>query len=225
MLTLLTSENIARFLFGLLTSLQLAFVLVVVGGFLGVVLAGLRSLPIKPVQWFVSLFVLYHRNVPLLVQILFWYFAMPQLFPAPILRFVNDHNPEFLLAGAALSFAFGAYVSEDLRSGFRALPKVQYEASRAIGLSFLQSFVYILLPQAVRNSMPALINQLLLFFKGTSLASVVGVAELTHVASDLNSSTLLTFETFFVATVLYLFISLLIMGAGSFVSRRMAMRT
>jgi polar amino acid transport system permease protein len=225
MLTLLSSENIARFLMGLLTTLELTLMLVVLGGLIGVFLAGLRSLPIRPLQWLVALFVLYHRNVPLLVQILFWYFAVPQLFPTPVLRFINANNAEFMLAGVALSLAFAAYVSEDLRSGFRSLPRVQYEASRAIGLTFLQSFMHVLLPQAARNATPALINQLLLFFKGTSLASVVGVAELSHVASDLNTSTLLTFESFFVATALYLFISLLIMGAGSIVSRRRMART
>ncbi|WP_116654824.1 amino acid ABC transporter permease [Pelagibacterium sediminicola] len=222
---ILSGDNIAKFLLGLLTTLELTAAFIVFGGLIGVILAALRSLPVKPLQWLVALFVLYHRNVPLLVQILFWYFAIPQVFPPPLQKLVNGTYPEFILGATALSMAFGAYVSEDLRSGFRSLPKVQFEASRAIGMSFLQSFVFIILPQAVRVATPALTNQLLLFFKGTSLASVIGVAEITHVASDLNTSTLLTFESFFIATMLYLTISLIIVTMGRQLTARAAAGT
>ena len=99
------------------------------------------------------------------------------------------------------------------------MPTVQYEAARAVGLSYIQSMRLVVVPQAARISLPALTNQFLLYFKGTSIASAVGVAELTHAAYSVNNTTYLTFQTFSIVTVLYLVISLLIMALSAWLNK------
>ena len=120
----------------------------------------------------------------------------------------------------ALGLAAAAYVSEDLRSGVRAIPKAQYEAARSIGFGFLGAMTNVILPQAARHAVPPLINQTLLLFKNTSLAMAIGVAELTYTVRDIENQTFQTFEIYLVGTVIYLAISLGLMGAGAAITRR-----
>ena len=115
--------------------------------------------------------------------------------------------------------AAGAYISEDLRSGIRAIPKTQYEAVRSIGFGYLGAMRWVILPQAFRTVVPPLINQTLLLFKNTSLAMAIGVGELTYRTREVDSYTFKTFEAFAVATILYLSISFVIMAAGTFANR------
>jgi polar amino acid transport system permease protein len=189
----------------------------VLGGLWGIVLTMLRTVPgLDPI---VGAYVSLHRNIPLLVQVMFWYFAAPEFLPALVSDWINQRSSEIYFAILAISLAFGAYVSEDLRSGIRSLPPVQYEAARAIGLSYIQAMRLVIIPQAARVSLPALTNQFLLYFKGTSIASAIGATELTHAAYSVNNITYLTYQTFAVATVLYLAVSLLIMGASGWIQR------
>jgi polar amino acid transport system permease protein len=112
-------------------------------------------------------------------------------------------------------------MSEALRSGLRAVPKTQLEAARALGFSYLRTMQLIVLPQAVRIAVPPLLNHTLLLFKNSSLAVAVGVAELTYQARAIETETFRTFEAFGLATLIYLAISFLIMGAGAVFDRRM----
>lgn len=169
----------------------------------------------------VALFVEYHRNVPGLVQIFVWYFGVPQLLPKAIQHWVNRHDGEFLFSCIALTLYAAAYMSEDMRSGLRSLPRGQTEAARSMGLTYPQSLRYILLPQALRASLPPLVNQTLALFKATSLAMTVGVADLMHATRQIENETYRTFEAFIVASLCYVSISWLIMGAGSWASRRL----
>jgi polar amino acid transport system permease protein len=188
---------------------------------MAVVLVVLRMSGFRAAEWFVVGYVEYHQNVPLLVQILFWYFGIPELLPAPVKTWINEGNTEFILALLAISFCFSAYMSEALRSSIRAIPKTQFEASRALGLGYLRTMWFVVLPQAVRMAMPPLMNITLLLFKNSSLAMVIGVHELTYKMQQINNETFHTFEIFGIATLIYLSISLLIMWAGEVCERRM----
>lgn len=95
---ILSGNNTAKFLLGLLATLELTAAFIIFGGLIDIILAALRSLLIKPLQWLVALFVLYHHNMPLLVQILFLYFAILQIFPPPQQKLVNRTHPEFILS-------------------------------------------------------------------------------------------------------------------------------
>ncbi len=206
---------------GVVTTIELSVGAWLIAFALGLALAVLRMAPFKPGGWSVAAYVEYHQNVPILVQIFFWYFAVPELLPLPAKQWINHHDTEFILAMLALGCCFAAYMSEALRSGLRAVPKTQLEAARALGFSYLRTMQLIVLPQAVRIAVPPLLNHTLLLFKNSSLAVAVGVAELTYQARAIETETFRTFEAFGLATLIYLAISFLIMGAGAVFDRRM----
>ncbi|MEM5314711.1 amino acid ABC transporter permease [Paraburkholderia sp. JHI869] len=208
---------------GVFTTLQLFFVSGLLAIGVAVVLATLRALPVKACKAFVIAVVEYHRNVPMLVQLLVWYFGVPQLLPAPIFHWVNAGNTEFFFATIALALNYGAFMSEDLRSGLRTIPYTQHEAACSIGLTYLQAFRYVVLPQGMRVALPGLLNQALRLFKDSSLAMAIGVHELLYNTRQIDNLTFRTFDVFLVATVLYLIGTLALMAlADHFAKRRTA---
>ncbi|HWX57140.1 amino acid ABC transporter permease [Bradyrhizobium sp.] len=187
---------------------------------LGVILLAIRMLPGRIADALVAGYVSYHRNVPTLVQLMLWYFGISSLLPDGLQLWLADRNGEALFAIIALGLCQAAYFSEDLRSGLRAVPKGQWEAARALGHSYVSAMTYILLPQAVRNAMPALVNHTVSLFKNSSLAMAIGVAELTHSVKEVENQSFRAFETYLIATVLYLVCSLLLMWVGYHLERR-----
>ncbi|HEY0208870.1 amino acid ABC transporter permease [Acerihabitans sp.] len=167
----------------------------------------------------VAAYVSYHRNVPTLVQLMLWYFAIPTVLPPELQSWLADFGAEFIFAMIALGLCEAAFFSEDLRSGLRAIPTGQMEASRALGLGYIRSIVYVIMPQAIRNCLPSLINHTVTLFKNTSLAMAIGLAELTYATREVENYTYRTFESYLVATVVYLFFSLTLMGAGALIAR------
>lgn len=218
---ILDDGYIGLFRNGVLTTLKLFVVSGVLAIIVGIALATLRALPLRITRAFVIVIVEYHRNVPVLVQILVWYFGMPQLLPEPIKVWINAGNTEFIFAVIALSLNSGAFISEDLRSGLRAIPNTQQEAAWSIGLTYLQSFRYVILPQGIRIATPALLNQALLLFKNSSLAMAIGVHELLYRTRQIDNLTFRTFDVFLVATLLYLAGTLALMALSDrFASRQ-----
>ena len=205
---------------GVVTMLELTATAWVLAAVVGVVLTVIRMAPSRTARGAVAAYVEYHQNVPLLVQVFLWYFGIPTLLPLEWQQALNKHGTEFLFAFIALGLAMGAYVSEALRAGIRSIPTTQMEAARALGLTHLQSLNLVILPQAVRVALPALVNCTVLLFKNTSLAMAVGVVELTYVTREIESQSFRTVEVYLFATVVYLGISLLIMAAGSALERR-----
>lgn len=205
---------------GVVTMLELTATAWVLAAVVGVVLTVIRLAPSRTARGAVAAYVEYHQNVPLLVQVFLWYFGIPTLLPLEWQQALNKHGTEFLFAFIALGLAMGAYVSEALRAGIRSIPTTQMEAARALGLTHLQSLNLVILPQAVRVALPALVNCTVLLFKNTSLAMAVGVVELTYVTREIESQSFRTVEVYLFATVVYLGISLLIMAAGSALERR-----
>ena len=114
-------------------------------------------------------------------------------------------------------------ISEDMRSGLRSIPAGQAEAARALGHGYIGSMRHVMLPQAIRNAVPALVNHSVSLFKNSSLAMAIGAAELTHAVKELESQTFRTFEVYLIATILYLAISLVIMLLGAWLDRRSAL--
>lgn len=192
---------------------------------LGILVASLGRLRPWPIRFLVRAYVEYHRNVPLLVQLLFWYFAVPQIFPAAISNAVNSWNAEFFYALVALSLYSSSYISEDIRSGLRAIPKTQFEAAEAMGFSQFSTMVWIIIPQAWRHSLPALIGDTIGLFKGTAIASVVGVGELTYQTEQIQSATFRVFEVFILASLVYLAVTIPLMVLGDLAGSRLAART
>ncbi len=187
---------------------------------IAVVLLVVRLLPARICEWLVAAYVTYHRNVPTLVQLMLWYFGISVLLPEGLQDWLTGHDPEAAFAVIGLGLCQGAFFSEDLRSGLRAVPRGQTEAARALGHSYLRAMRYVLMPQAFRNALPALVNHTVSLFKNSSLAMAIGAAELTHVVKEIESDSFRTFETFFIGTVIYLACSLVLMGAGAWLAAR-----
>ena len=192
-----------------LLAMMLAFLLLVI-----------RLGPSRIAERAVAAYVSYHRNVPTLVQLMLWYFGISSLLPGALQGWLGEHNGEALFAIVGLGLCQAAYFSEDLRSGLRSIPPGQSEAARALGHSYIGAMRHVLMPQAVRNAVPALVNHSVSLFKNSSLAMAIGVAELTHAVKEVENQSFRAFESYLLATLLYLALSLLIMGFGAWLGQR-----
>jgi len=208
----------------LLHGIQMTFVVALASWLLAMglalVLLAVRLSPSRIAQRGVMAYVSYHRNVPTLVQLMLWYFGIASLLPNALQGWLSDHNAEAVFAIIGLGLCQAAYFSEDLRSGLRSVPTGQSEAARALGHGYIGAMRHVLLPQAVRNAIPALVNHSVSLFKNSSLAMAIGVAELTHAVKEIENQSFRTFETYLLATLLYLGCSLLIMLGGAMLERR-----
>ncbi len=204
---------------GIEMTLQLALFAWLLAMILALTLVTVRLTGNKLADRLVAGYVSYHRNVPTLVQLMLWYFGVPTLLSENAQLWLASHNTEYLFSVIALGLCQAAYFCEDMRSGLRAIPAGQTEASRALGLGYVRSMRYVILPQGVRNCLPSLINHTVLLFKNTSLAMAIGVMELTYASREVENYTFRTFEAYLVATVFYLVFSLLLMGAGALLAR------
>jgi polar amino acid transport system permease protein len=164
------------------------------------------------------------RNVPLLVHMLFWYFAMPELLPDVARNWLYEHDAESVCAVIALALYSASYMSEDIRSGIRSVPATQIEAARALGFGFLASMRRVVLPQAFRIVVPPLISQTLNLWKNTSIATVIGTAELMYQTQKVETSSFRGVESFGVATLAYLTVSLVITALAVGFQRRFPVR-
>lgn len=205
---------------GVAVTLRLFAGALVCGFALAVLLTAANMIPSRIVRAVIALYVEYHRNVPTVVQIMVWYFGMPEILPKALRLWINQGNTEFSFALIALSLNVSAYYYEDIRSGIKAIAGTQLEAARSVGLSALQAMRYVVLPQAVRFAVPPIINRSLILFKDTSLAMVIGVTELTYQVKKVENATFKTFQVFMIATVIYLVISLMIAALGAQAARR-----
>jgi polar amino acid transport system permease protein len=205
---------------GLNITIQLSLVSIVLAFLLGLLIAVMRMSRVRLVRWAAHGYLEFFRNTPLLVQIFFWYFGSYKILPSVINNWLNNLNFEFAAAVIALTIYTSAFIAEDIRSGVRSIPKEQMEAAQSSGFSYLRSMQYIILPQAVRLTIPPLINQFLNLTKNSSLAMTIGVMELTYQARQVESYTFRGFEAFTAATLVYVVISLVITGMVTLYSRK-----
>lgn len=220
---MLKSEYIIELLKGLMVTIELFAIAWVLAFSIALILVTIRTTNIRPCRWFVDIYVEYHRNVPLLVQVMFWYFGMVEILPDNWRYWLYDHNAELSLAAIALGLGSAAYMAEDIRSGLRAIPKAQYEAASALGCNFFKSMRHIIVPQAIRLSIPALISRTVLLFKNTSIAMAIGVAELSYRADEINTISYKTFAVFTAATLMYLVGTSVIMLLGSLIYKHFSL--
>ena len=210
---------------GLLLSLKLGGVAFVLALPLAVGVALLRLAPSRLLRMLGATYVEGIRNVPLLAPLLFWYFGAPELLPDSIKERLYAGNFEFVAGAVALTLYTAAYMAEDIRSGIRAIPAVQFEAGRALGFGYLATMRRIVLPQAIRVTVPPLISQTLNLWKDTSIATVIGVAEMMYQAARVETASFRSAEAFAFVTAAYLAVSLAITGLAAWYHRRWPVRT
>ena len=152
------------------------------------------------------------RNLPLLVQMFFWYFVLPELLPRSLGIAIKQMDPpwgSFFPALLCLGLFTSARIAEQVRAGLQALPAGQTMAALALGLGRSDVYRSVLLPQAFRIIMPTLTNEFMTIFKNTSVALTIGLVELTATAREINENTFRTFEAFGIVTIVYLVIALI----------------
>jgi polar amino acid transport system permease protein len=165
------------------------------------------------------------RGIPLLVQLLFWYFAMPALIQQ-IGRVTgnealsNYQTNAIVMAIVGLTIGYGAYMSEVVRAGIQSVPKGQMEAARSLGLTYFQAMRHIILPQAFRVILPAIGNEFITLLKDSSLVSVVAVADLTRRGREYSAIHFNTLQTWSMVALVYLVMTLLSARLVAYTERR-----
>ena len=188
---------------GLLQTLQLAGTAIVCGGLLGTLLAGLRSLAPRAVGVLIDVYVELIRNTPFLVQLLIIYFGLPSIG-------LKLSAEQAALIGLAIYL--GAYVTEIVRAGIESVHRSQIEAGLSLALTRWQVFRHIVLAPAIARVWPALASQFALVTLATSVCSFISVQELSAQASNIESDTFRSFETYITVAVIYLVIALTLRG-------------
>ena len=201
--TNLTYFFIGRYPHGPLGGIALTLYLAVVAlilSFLGGLLLGLMSVSHSRALKYSSLTIVnIIRGMPLLMVIFWMYFLLPALMG----HTVNESWTVIM----ALTLFTSAYMSQIVKAGVESIPREQTEAALSTGLHPWQAMVYIVLPQGLRNMIPSFVNQFVSMIKDTSLAFIVGVSELTHVATQINNRTInYPTEIFFFIAVIYFII-------------------
>ncbi|MCR9238508.1 MAG: amino acid ABC transporter permease [Alphaproteobacteria bacterium] len=179
---------------------------IVVGSLVGIG----RTVPNRFIRAISGTYVELFRNVPLLVQMFIWYFAVPELVPDDWGRWMKRDmpNPEFTTAVIALALYTASRVAEQVRAGIETVPEGLNAAAKAHGLSVAQTYRHILLPISFRLIVPPLTSEFLTVFKNSSLALTIGLLELTAQSQQIAEYTFQGFEAFTAATVIYVCIAL-----------------
>jgi polar amino acid transport system permease protein len=160
-----------------------------------------------------TLYVEIFRGIPLLVQLIWWYFAAPVVIQtigkwlnfAPMAQYQSN---AILLAIVGLVICYGAYVTEIYRAGIQSIPKGQMEAARSQGMTYIQAMRHVILPQAIRTILPPLGNEFIMLIKDSSLVSVVAVADLVRRGREFMSTHFDPIEVWTMVALLYLVLTL-----------------
>jgi His/Glu/Gln/Arg/opine family amino acid ABC transporter permease subunit len=217
-----TGQSGEWLLSGLIVTLELSALGWLLAVVLGIVSGALRTVPYRPLRALATFYVEFFRNVPLLVWMFFWYFAVPPLLPEAPREFLFAHSLEFWAAVVALGVYSGARFSEVLRSGIQAIPKTQFEASVASGLTTFQSYRYVILPVALRLILPPATSESLNLLKNSSVALTISVAELTFQTRQIETYTAKAIEALTAGTLIYLVLCVSLATLMGWVERRTA---
>jgi polar amino acid transport system permease protein len=163
---------------GVVVTIEIAAAVVLTGILLGLALAVVRAFRVRLVNALIVIFIDVLRALPPLVLVLLVYFGLPN---------VGINLPSFAVLWLVLSLVLAAFAEEIFWAGILSIPKGQWEAARSTGLSFLATLVYIVLPQAIRMTVPPLTNRTIAITKNTALGTVIGVGEILNQATTAQS--------------------------------------
>ena len=199
---------------GVSYTLLLAAITVAFGAVVACLLAGMKLSKIAPLRWISTAYIEVIRGTPILLQLTIFYFVVPELLPFLDLS-------AFMWVAIALCINSSAYVSEVFRSGIQAVDSGQAEASRSLGMSKSQTMLRIILPQAIRNILPALGNEFIMITKDTSLASTFFIGDLMTQCLLIKGATYLTIEPLLIIGIIYFVVTFVLSKVVSAYERRL----
>ncbi|GAA0093125.1 amino acid ABC transporter permease [Paraclostridium bifermentans] len=189
------------FIDGTKITIGISICTLILGFLVGVIVCMARISRNKIFSILGSIYIEFLRGTPLLVQIYIIYFGFPTIgikFPD-----VGPIPSEYISAIVALSINSSAYIAEILRSGIQSVDKGQMEASRSLGFDYSTSMRLVIIPQALKNVLPALANEFIVLVKESSIVSVIGIQDLMYSADIVKGNTYLAFEPLLVAAMIY----------------------
>lgn len=189
------------FIDGAKITIGISICTLILGFLVGVIVCMARISRNKIFSILGSIYIEFLRGTPLLVQIYIIYFGFPTIgikFPD-----VGPIPSEYISAIVALSINSSAYIAEILRSGIQSVDKGQMEASRSLGFDYSTSMRLVIIPQALKNVLPALANEFIVLVKESSIVSVIGIQDLMYSADIVKGNTYLAFEPLLVAAMIY----------------------
>lgn len=203
------------FIEGVENTLILSFFTVLFGTILGTLMAMARMskfapfskfAPLRkfmPLRWLATAYIEFFRGTPLMVQLMFIFYGLPMIgVTFPTVSFIPDFD-RFAAGVVAMSLNSCAYVAEVIRSGIQAVDKGQMEAARSLGFHHKQAMTLVILPQAVRNILPALGNEFVTIIKESSIVSVIGIADLMYRTKGVIAKTYNSLECLAIAALIY----------------------
>ena len=203
----------AVFISGLGGTLWISLVTVALGTLLGMLVALLRMGRSKLLRGITDVYIEVLRGTPILLQLYFFWIGLPKLLPFEL--------TDTQCIVTALVVNASAYISEIIRAGINAVDKGQWEAARSIGLSNVHVMTRVILPQAVKNILPALCNEFISTVKGTSLASVFFVGELMTSYKTVQSATFLALQSLTIVGIIYFILNFVLSRLLRLLERRL----
>ncbi|MFS0863424.1 amino acid ABC transporter permease [Fredinandcohnia sp. 179-A 10B2 NHS] len=198
---------------GIGITVSFALVSAILGLILGTILAVFKISKVRYLKWFADIYTSIFRGTPLILQLVLIYFAVPQLFQYDIDKFV---------AGVlAFGLNSGAYISEIIRAGIQAVDKGQKEAAEALAIPYQPMMKDIILPQAIKNILPALLNEFVTLTKESAIVSTIGLLDIMRRAQVVGANTFRYFEPLLVAGFVYWVIVTCLTLLGGVLERRL----
>ncbi len=208
-------------------TIKVSLISLLIGMFLGLIACLMQLSKSKILKALSGVYIWIIRGTPMMVQAMLVYFGIPQIANL-IIKAMADGGffERFTLSPMSaaiitLSLNAGAYLAEIFRSGIQAVPKGQTEAARSLGLTKFKTMQKIVLPQAFKIVVPALVNQFIITIKDTSILSIIGLSEIVNKAGVYAGSTYQYFETYMYAALFYLVITSILMAVSKAIERRL----
>lgn len=208
----LIREDRFRLLFnGLGLTLQITLYALCMGVVIGVVIAVARIMKIKVLSQIAQFYVDIIRGTPIVVQLVIIYYAV----------LADSSLPKTMVASIAFAINCGAYVSELIRGGILAVDRGQMEAARSLGLSWFQSMRFVVIPQAVKNILPALVNEAIALLKETAIAGYIALDDLTRAGNIIRSVNFDPYTPFLIVAIIYLYCTTTLSVFAGMLERRL----
>lgn len=188
------NQNKEYFLSGVGWTLLISIVTVICGLILGIILVLMRLSKIKPLKWIAVAYIEFLRGTPLMVQLFIIYFGLPS---------IGIEFPKFVAGAIALSLNSAAYLAEIFRAGIQSIDKGQLEAARSLGMGHSMAMRFIILPQALKQVLPAIGNEFVVVIKESSIVSLIGIADIMYQEEVVRGTTYAGMQPLIIAAALY----------------------